>query len=265
MSRRAGWKAHASRIADEARRTSREPMFREALREMLPLSVGTAAWGLVTGVAMVKSGMGVGMAVFMSFVVYAGSAQLLAVPLIAAGSPAWVVWLTACCVNLRFVIFSTMWRKYFGHLPRSRRLVMGFLTGDTSFVVFMRRFPALRPEPAQVPFFWGAATASWVSWQVSSLAGVLLANVIPVHWGLGFAGTLALLGVLCSMLGDRIAWIAAGVAGMAAVAAFALPLRLNILAGIAAAVATGLLLEAAWPERVRIRPTAPPPPSPPSP
>ncbi|WP_325342888.1 AzlC family ABC transporter permease [Xylophilus sp.] len=229
-------------------------MFREALREMIPLSVGTAAWGLVAGVAMVKSGMSAWVAILMSFVVYAGSAQLLAIPLIAAGSPPWVVWLTACCVNLRFVIFSTMWRKYFGHLPRQRRMVMGFLTGDTSFVVFMRRYPEMERGPGQEPFFWGAAVASWLAWQISSLLGVLLANVIPVHWGLGFAGTLALLGVLCSMLGGRIAWIAAGVAGMAAVAAFALPLKLNILAGIAAAVATGLLLEAAWPERITIRP-----------
>ena len=31
-------------------------------------------------------------------------------------------------------------------------------------------------------------------------------------------------------------------------AAFALPLKLNILVGIAAAVAVGLVMEAAWPE-----------------
>jgi len=45
------------------------------------------------------------------------------------------------------------------------------------------------------------------------------------------------------MLHDRATWIAAAVAGAAAVATFALPLRLNILVAIAAAVVVGLLID----------------------
>jgi predicted branched-subunit amino acid permease len=73
----------------------------------------------------------------------------------------------------------------------------------------------------------------------------VLANVIPPEWGLGFAGVLALLGVMCSLLGERATWVAAGVAGAAAVAAYALPLKLNIVVAIAAAVAAGLVMETA--------------------
>lgn len=58
---------------------------------MLGTSLGIAAWGLVTGVAMVKSGMSVPVAVVMSLLVYAGSAQLAVIPLLAAGAPLWVV------------------------------------------------------------------------------------------------------------------------------------------------------------------------------
>ena len=36
--------------------------------------LGVGAWGLVTGVAMVKAGMSVPLAIFMSLTVYAGSA-----------------------------------------------------------------------------------------------------------------------------------------------------------------------------------------------
>lgn len=61
--------------------------------------------------------MSVPLALVMSLLVYAGSAQLAVVPLLAFGGPLWVVWLTAACVNLRFVIFSSMWRSYFQHLP----------------------------------------------------------------------------------------------------------------------------------------------------
>ncbi|RYY66191.1 MAG: branched-chain amino acid ABC transporter permease, partial [Comamonadaceae bacterium] len=70
------------------------------------MAIGIGAWGLIAGVAMAKSGMGVPLAVFMSILVYAGSAQVAAVPLIAAGAPIWVVWVTTLCVCLRFLAFS---------------------------------------------------------------------------------------------------------------------------------------------------------------
>ncbi|MDP4075761.1 AzlC family ABC transporter permease [Acidovorax sp. A1169] len=211
---------------------------------MAGTSLGIAAWGLVTGVAMVKSGMSVSLALFMSLVVYAGSAQLAVIPLLTVGAPLWVIWLTASCVNLRFVIFSSMWRSYFAHRPLRERLAIGYFSGDVINVAFMKRFPEPRPQPEQMPYFWGAATTNWIAWQVPSIAGILLANAVPLSWGLGFAGVLALLGVLLSLLFDRATWLATGVAATAAVAAFALPLKLNILVAIAAAVAVGLMMEA---------------------
>ena len=211
---------------------------------MIGAGLGMGAWGLVTGVAMVKGGMSVPLALVMSLLVYAGSAQLAVIPLLAVGGPLWVVWLTAACVNLRFVIFSSMWRSYFQHLPLRQRMTLGYFSGDVIFVAFMKRYPKPIPEPNQVPYFWGAASVNWLAWQVPSVTGILLANEIPLSWGLGFAGVLALLGVLLSLIFDRATWLAMLVAASVAIAAFALPLKLNILVAIAAAVAAGLLVEA---------------------
>ncbi|NWG73873.1 MAG: AzlC family ABC transporter permease [Rubrivivax sp.] len=227
----------------------RHPEFRRGAADMAGIALGIAAWGLVTGVAMVKSGLGVPLSVLMSLTVYAGSAQLAALPLIASGAPIWVVWATAFCVNLRFVIFSAQWRPYFAHLPLATRLRLGYLTADLNYVLFMRRFPEPKPAPEQQPYFWGGAAINWLSWQSTSLVGIFLADRVPTAWGIGFAGTIALLGLTYSLLHDRASWIAAAVAGCAAVAAYAMPLRLNIVVAIAAAVAIALLIDHAGPKR----------------
>lgn len=216
---------------------------------MVGVSLGIGAWGLVTGVAMANSGIGAPLAVLMSLIVFAGSAQLATLPLISSGAPLWVVWATAACVNLRFVIFSASWRPYFGGLPLAQRLRLGYFCADLNFVMFMRRFPKPAPSPEQLPYFWGGVTCNWLAWQVPSLLGIFLADRVPAHWGLGFAGTLALLGLMYSLLVDRAAWIAAAVAACAAVAAYALPLKLNIVVAIAAAVAIGLLIDHESPAR----------------
>ena len=245
----------------------REPEFGLGVREMAVVSLGVAAWGLVTGMAMVNSGLGVPLSVFMSLVVYAGSAQLAALPLLATGAPLWLIWGTALCVNLRFVIFSAQWRPFFMHLSRPWRLWHAYLGTDMGYVLFMKRYgaarPAQPPQPAQptpcaqdgiqavadaahrgpMAYYWGGAITNWLAWQTSSMVGIFLADSIPGHWGIGFAGTLALLALTCSLITDRITVVTAGVAATAALAAFAWPMRLNIVAAIAAGVALGLMLD----------------------
>jgi predicted branched-subunit amino acid permease len=230
------------------------PEFRRGAREMTSIALGIGAWGLVTGVTMVKSGLGIPLAITMSLLVFAGSAQLASLPLIAAGAPVWVVWATAACVNLRFVIFSAGWRPYFGHLPRGQRTLLSYFTADLNYVCFMRRFPEPRPSDEQLPYFWGGVAVNWVAWQFLSMLGIALADVIPTQWGLGFAGTLALLGLTGSLLNDKATWVAAVVAACAAVAAYSLPLKLNIVVAIAAAVAIGVLMDHFAPPLLRAAP-----------
>ncbi|MFM8770324.1 MAG: AzlC family ABC transporter permease, partial [Rubrivivax sp.] len=157
----------------------RHPEFRRGAHDMTGIAVGIAAWGLVTGVAMAKSGMDMTVAVLMSLMVFAGSAQLATMPLIASGAPLWVVWATAFCVNLRFIILSAAWRPYVHGYRPAQRWCMAYFTADLNYVLFMRRFPKPEPEPAQWPYFWGGAGTNWLSWQLSSLLGQWLGGSVP--------------------------------------------------------------------------------------
>ena len=223
--------------------TLRHPEFRRGVSEMSSASLGLAAWGLVTGVAMVKGGLSVPLALLMTLTVFAGSAQLAALPLMVANAPIWVIWATAFCVNLRFIVFSAQWRPFFMRFPRLQRVAAVYFAADMTYVLFMRRHPEPKPGSGQMAFFAGATLTSWLAWQVPSIAGILLVDAVPTHWGLGFAGVLALLGLGLSLLSDRTTALAATVAGAAAIAAFALPFKLNIVVAIAAAVCIGLLID----------------------
>ena len=210
---------------------------------MTGISLGIGAWGLVTGIAMVKAGLGVWLSLAMSLFVFAGSAQLASLPLLAQGAPLWVIWATALCVNLRFIIFSAGWRPYFASLTRRHRTWVMYFMADLNYVAFMKRFPKPGPMDEQLPFLWGGVAVNWTAWQAMSILGIVLADVIPTQWGLGFAGSLALLGITGTLLVDRGTWIAAFVAACAAFAAFALPFHLNIVVAIAAAIAIGVLVD----------------------
>jgi predicted branched-subunit amino acid permease len=246
------------------------PEFREGARAMLPVAPGIAAWGLMTGVAMMKSGLSLAESLAMALIVFAGSSQLAAMPLILAGAPIWVILATGFCVNLRFVVFSLHLRPYMMHLPLWRRMLGGYLIADLTYVLFTKRYPhpadhaikseALRADSmsanipnslefvkrerdAQQAFLLGNSLVNWFSWVMPCVAGVLLANFIPQAWGLGFAGILALVGIACSLATSQLRIVSALIAGAAGVVAFALPLRLNILVAIGVAVVVCLSLE----------------------
>ena len=225
----------------------RHPEFAKGARDLAPQALGIAAWGLMTGVAMAKSGMSLVECVVMTLMVFAGSSQLAAIPLIVAGAPAWVILATGFCVNLRFVVFSLHLRPFLIHLPLWRRLGHGYLTADVSYVLFTKRFtqPGDTPQDklAQEAYLAGNDGLNWFSWVTSSLVGITLANGIPPAWGLGFAGILCLLGIQCSLASSRMRMLSSVVAGAAAVAAFALPLKLNIVVAIAVAVILCLMVE----------------------
>jgi predicted branched-subunit amino acid permease len=226
------------RLSDTNRRG-----FLDGVHTFSPAIAATFSWGLVTGIAMTKSVLTVPQALGMSILVYAGSSQLAVLPLFAAKLPLWTILLTAAMVNLRFVIFSAGLAPHFAYLPLARRLVLGYFNGDIIYLMFSKRNPPKGYEPGKEAFFWGLATTSWLSWQVSSIAGILLASLIPDDWGLELAGTLALLPLIVSAIATRSTLAAVGVAGTVALLTFDLPYRLGLPLAVVAALAAGSLAD----------------------
>lgn len=223
--------------------------FRAGARNMGPAGVAIAAWGLVTGVALVEGGLSVPMALVMTFTVFAGSAQLAVLPLLASGAPLAVVWITATLVNLRFVIFSAAARSFFGTLPWRQRLFSSYLNGDINFALFMQRFgdATERGTPEQWGFFFGGASVNWIAWQASSVAGILLGGLAPTAWGLELAAVLALVAVLIPMIVRLPAVLGVVVAATLSIATVRVPLKLGLLLSVVAGVVVAVLAEAKLP------------------
>lgn len=214
------------------------------MRASLPAAPGIVAWGLVTGVAMVKSGLAVHWALLISLLVYAGSAQLATLPLIAAGQPFWIVGLAAFVTNLRFVIYSASLRRWFEAFSLRRRAVLGYFTGDFTFAMFMERARREGEFPHRDAWFLGACGFNWLVWQVTSIVGILAATAIPSEWGLQFAGTLALLALAIPLCLEWPGLAGAAVAAPIAVLARGLPFGLGLFAGIVAGICAAVAVDA---------------------
>jgi predicted branched-subunit amino acid permease len=217
--------------------------WREGVRTGLPVLFGIAAWGLVVGIAMIKAGLTIPQAIGMTLLVFAGSAQLASLPLIAANAPVWVVFATALMVNLRFLIFSALLAPHFAHLPWKQRIALGYVSGDMTVALFLQRFPSQEPAPGKLSYLKGLMYPNWAAWQIGSIAGILLGSAVPPQWGLGFAGTLAIVCIMVPLVANKAAACGVVVAGAVAVAAFRLPYKLGLLVAIVVGMLTAMAVE----------------------
>jgi predicted branched-subunit amino acid permease len=218
-------------------------IFREALRVGAPTLFGIGAWGLVVGVAMINSGLSLPLALGMTLLVFAGSAQLASLPLIAAGAPIWVVFATALVVNLRFVIFSALLAPHFVHRPWKERFLLGFVSGDITVNLFQQRYPTDAPAPGKVSFLKGLIIPNFAAWQAGSIIGIFLGSMVPPHWGLGLAGTLAIICILVPAALTRASLVGVLVSGAVAVLAYRLPYKLGLLAAVLVGMLCAMAVE----------------------
>ena len=232
-------------IPDSDAGADRQQAFLAGVRACAPLAPGILLFGMVCGAAATGAGLTPGQSFALSWMVFAGSSQIVATQLFAAGAPAWVIVLTGWIVNLRFMMYSaTLAQQFRGETHRSRWLA-GYLLTDQAFAITLAR---VLDERKDIPWFYlGIAATLWLLWQIANLVGIFLGALVPANWSLDFVVALTFIGVLAPLLRDR-HMAAAALAGALAAVLLDLPLKLNLMAAAAAGVAVAIPLERLWPK-----------------
>ena len=213
---------------------------REGFMAFLPLSVGLIPWALVTGMSMTSIGFTPSQSMGMNLIVFAGTAQLGTLPLIAAGAPVWLIVATALALNLRFVIFSAAIARGFRDHGAGLRWFCGHLLTDGVFATCLPKMLDSEDKSWRLGYYLAPSLWSWLLWQGFALIGIFAAGSIPRGWSLEFMATIALLVLLMPMARMRPMLAAALTGGITAVLLNNLPLRLGLFVGIFAGIAAGL-------------------------
>lgn len=208
--------------------------------------VGVVPFGLVAGAAPVGADLGVGAAVGLATIVFAGASQLAAVDVLDSGGSALVVAIAVWTINLRMVLYSASLAPMVAHEPLPRRLGMAYLLTDQAYAVSIVHWTGHDDPGRRVPYYLGAGLTLWGSWQVSVLVGALGGSALPDDVPLEFAVPLVFLVLLVPVLTTRPAVVAAVVGGLVAVASAELGAgALSIVAGAGAGIVAGTLTDLA--------------------
>lgn len=216
--------------------------FFNGVRDALPLLVGIIPFGLIFGALAISAGIPPAVTQSFSFIVYAGSAQFIALGLIVKGSSVLVIVLTILIVNLRHLLYSANISPYLLHLPLRWKAGIAWLLSDEAFAVASARYQRNDLKLAHW-YTLGAGLTLFISWQLSTLGGVLFGARIPESWSLDFVIPLTFIAILAVSIKDRFELIVAGIAGLLAVLLYHLPLQLGLAVSAILAIGLGVLWE----------------------
>ncbi len=228
-------------------RSIRFKEFTAGARDTIPMMVGAAPFGVIFGTLVTSGPLHVWQGQLMSLAVFAGSAQFIALGLIAGSASFPVVLGTTLVVNLRHLLYSATLAPYVAHLPLRWRLVLAGLLTDEVFAVawaHYRRQPHGRFDAIGPWYFFGSGLAMYVNWQFWTAAGLLFGAAFPglQSLGLDFAMVATFIAIVVPQLVAVRYFAAAVTAGTLALLWQTWPYKLGLLGAVLAGVAVGVAL-----------------------
>ena len=145
----------------------------EGARMITPVLPGVFLYATAFGTVAAQKGLTLLQTEFMSAVVYAGAAQLVAMqvwPEHLTGAAVLAVVLVTATVNARLLLMGAALRPWLGHLPAWQAYPTLYLMTDSTWLVIMRR----RGEAAMPALFLGSGIAMWFVWIAGALPGYLM-------------------------------------------------------------------------------------------
>ncbi|MGC9162873.1 MAG: AzlC family ABC transporter permease [Thiomonas sp.] len=159
--------AFSSFFAAAGRRTE----FVHGARDTVPLLLGAAPFGLIFGALAAASPLGVAGALAMSALVFAGSAQFIALGLLSGGAGGAVVVFTTLVVNLRHLLYAASLQQGMARLPQRWRVLLGFWLTDETYAVVHHRYVPDDGSPWRHWYTAGSGAAMYASWLGWTAAG----------------------------------------------------------------------------------------------
>lgn len=222
--------------------------FSLGIKKTMPFMIGVIPFGLAYGIMASQAGLSLFEIIFMSLVVFAGSAQFMAVGMIQEGIGIIFIVISTLLINLRHLLMGLSLTPYLNKLKSKWLCLLAFGMVDESYASTISHYQNDSTDQADPYFMLGSAAGMYISWVVCSTVGALIGHLIkdPLSWGLDFAMPATFLSIIIPQIKSLQIFIVFVVSGVCAVAGYLLiPGKWYIILATVIATIIGTILETA--------------------
>lgn len=175
--------------------TSSRRDFLSGLAQVAPVVAAYVPIGLLWGTLAAAKGISPLEAVMMSVIVFAGSAQFVAVDMWKDPVPVLLLTFTALVINVRHVLMSASLSRHIGLIPRTLHPLVAYFLVDESWALAERR---VLETPLTLAYYLGITVPLAATWWISTGIGAILGRTLgdPSALGLDFAFSAMFIAIL---------------------------------------------------------------------
>jgi len=200
--------------------------FLNGVKESYPIVLGYLPIGLAFGVLASSSGISPLGVLFISMVLFAGSAQFITVSLLASFTNGVSIIATIFVVNFRHFLMSSVYSRYFTDEKKSKLAFLSYFVTDESFALGVNK-ARYENDEFNSEYLLGVELSGYFSWALFSTLGAIIGNYVVDFeaFGLDFALPAMFIGLLALLVKTKKDLIACILAGVLAVFLYNTPLQ----------------------------------------
>ena len=217
-------------------------ILKKGFLDVIPLTIPVIPFGIIYGVIAIEIGLSPIVAFCMSFIIFAGSSQIAFAQLFSAGASPLVMISSVAVINSRHFLYGAVLSQYLNKLNCYWKILLGYLMTDQAFIVSLSYFKKNYKKKNAHFHMLGSGFTLWFLWQLSTLAGIILGNIVPEQLGLSFAIPLTFLSLIISELRKKDHLIVIAVSGLASLALYDFPFKIYIIVSAFLALGVSYIL-----------------------
>ena len=162
--------------------------FTYGLRQSLTIVIGYAPVAVTFGILATQFGLTYWEAGLMSFFVYAGASQFIAIEMLHQGASVWMIGLTTLIINIRHLLMSLSVLPYFEERTLTWSLGLAQGLTDETFVLNTRVIKDVIGEENRRWVMLGINLGAFASWVTFTILGAVIGKWLPFQFsGFQFA------------------------------------------------------------------------------
>ena len=217
-------------------------ILKKGFLDVIPLTIPVIPFGVIYGVIAIEIGLSPLVAFCMSFIIFAGSSQIAFAQLFSAGASPLVMISSVAVINSRHFLYGAVLSQYLNKLNCYWKIFLGYLMTDQAFSVSLSYLKKNHKKKNAHFHMLGSGFTLWFLWQLSTLAGIILGNIVPEQLGLTFAIPLTFLSLIISELRKKDHLIVIAVSGLASLALYDFPFKIYIIVSAFLALGVSYIL-----------------------
>ncbi len=170
--------------------------FFKASIDVLPLLIPVVPFGIIFGAIGIELGFGPYVTYATSIIIFSGASQIVFFQLLSAGASSIVAITSSSVISTRHLLYGAVVNQYLSNLSIYWKIGLSYILTDQAFAVSNEYFKKNKRDKFKHYYLLGAGVTLWITWQLTTIIGILLGSVVPEELGLTFTIPLTFIALL---------------------------------------------------------------------